>query len=79
MSDPYQGSVNCYWCALKDRNAGIEPVGIRAVCKGKGPFEGKFACQPHGDLLLISGWYGGLLPKPDEATAILLDAYDAPN
>lgn len=75
-SDPYQGTVNCHWCEVEDRNAGMEPVGIKAVCKASGPFEGEFACERHGDLLLISGWYGGLLPEPDDATAILMDAYD---
>ena len=71
MSDPYQGSVNCYWCALEDRNAGIEPLGMRAVCKGKDLFEGKFACRAHGDLLLVAGWYGGLLPEMDESIKIM--------
>ncbi len=51
----------CYWCELESTNKGFPKPEIPAVCKASGPFEGKFACRGHGDLLLVAGWYEGLL------------------
>ena len=61
---PYKGEVPCYWCELENKNKGYDlPPFNNAACVAKEPFEGKYACLAHGDLLLISGWYGGLLEE----------------
>ncbi|MHA2068948.1 MAG: hypothetical protein ACXABY_31690 [Candidatus Thorarchaeota archaeon] len=57
----------CYWCELESTNKGLPKPDVPAVCKASGPlFEGKYACRGHGDLLMIAGWYGGLLEVAKE-------------
>lgn len=64
---PYKREVPCYWCELENENKGIDlPPFNNAICVAKEPFEGKYACLAHGDLLLISGWYGELLPDKEK-------------
>jgi hypothetical protein len=74
MSDPYAGTVYCYWCELDDREAGIDPIPMPAQYKAKWP-KGKFACRGHADMLLLAGLHDGPLPVPDEGIQIMLDAY----
>ena len=60
---PNKHTVPCYWCELEVENKGWNiPPHNNAVCVAKEPFEGKYACDRHADLLLIAGWYGELLP-----------------
>ena len=68
MSDPYQGTVNCYWCKLEDE------IDIPAFGKSK---YGQYACKEHCNLLLIAGWYGGPLPEMDEAIKIMQEMLES--
>ncbi len=59
---PYKREVPCYWCELENENKGLDvPPFNNAVGVAKEPFGGKYACDGHVNLLLISGWFDKLL------------------